>query len=115
MSMPELPDGVDLELQSQPSRRVVHTEDALIILCLVLLWLPIIGFHGWWVKLVLGASLVTMIVVLVRRKRRVDALFDELRQRQAQVEAMGGYPTIPGMMPHRMGKETPISEVDDQA
>jgi hypothetical protein len=111
--MPELPEGVDMELQSQPSKAVVHLEDALIIISLVLLWLPIVGLRGLWVNVVLGLCLLTMVLILVRRKRRVDKLFAELRKRQAMIEAMGGYPTIPGMMPNRMGAERPTTEVDD--
>ncbi len=114
MSMPELPDGVDVELQSLPNKHTVHLEDALIILCLVPLWLPVFGLKGLWVTLLMIASLVAMVVVLRRRKRRLDTLFAELRKRQAMLSAMGGYPTMPGMMPPRMDAERPSPEVDEQ-
>jgi len=113
MSMPQLPEGVDVELQSLPNRATVHVEDALIILCLIPLWLPVFGLRGLWVNVLMGTALFTMIVVLRRRQKRVANLFAELRKRQEMMEAMGGYPTIPGMMPPRMSGERPTREVED--
>lgn len=113
MSMPELPDGVVVELESQPSRTTVHIEDALIILCLIPLWLPVFGVRGTWVTLVMVAALILMVAVLRRRKRRVDNLFAELRRRQEMLDAVGGYPMLPGMMPPHPDRQSAAVELDE--
>lgn len=99
------------ELESMPSRRLVLFEDAMVLLCLATLWLPITGVRGAWVTAVLGVSLVLMIGLLIRRKQRVDRLFEELRRKQRELEQMGGYPTLPGMIPpSRLPSEPPASQ-----
>lgn len=81
-------------------RRVIYLEDALILVCIALLWVPIVAGPGPWVWLVLGADLGLMVWLLARRKRRVDELFEELRkQREGAPDAASLYPGLPGFAP----------------
>lgn len=84
-----------------PNRRMVAVEDALILVCLGLLWLPMLGLRGTWVTALLVVDLATMVVVMVRRKRRVDRLFEEWRRLREEQQRLGAYPGVPGMIPPR--------------
>lgn len=102
-------------LPSAPSRRTVLTEDALILVCLATLWIPILGYRGPLVLAVMLVSLALMSILLVRRKRRVDALFEEMRRRREEMQALGGFPTMPGMIPPRMGPSDRTDEGSQSA
>ena len=116
MMDPRLPDpepGQEFKID----RRAVAIEDALVLLCLALLWLPLLGFRGSWVTVVMVADVVTMVAVLIRRKRRIDDLFEEWRRRQSETETLGAYPGMPGVMPPRQtgpGVERPSVEASDE-
>lgn len=98
-----------------PSRRTVWIEDALILLGIPIMWLAIFELQGAWVRVVLWATLAVMIVLLIRRKRRIDRLFEELRRRQRRLQEMGGFPTIPGMMPPERLQGPPHERPVDQS
>ncbi len=104
------PDGPD-PFESMPTRRTIAYENTLILVCLALLWLPIIGYSGPVVTAVLLADLAAMVWLLGRRKRRVDAVFAEIRRRQEEAERSGrplGLPGVPGLPPDRLaGREQP--------
>lgn len=89
------------------SRRAVHVEDGLILVCLAVLWLPIFGYHGPVVKAILTLALLAMVVVYFRRQRRVGRVISEQREEMERLKASGGYPFLPGMMPPQ---ERPESE-----
>ncbi len=88
-----------LEAPEPPPRRTRIAESLLILICLATLWLPIAGLRGPLANAVLLVSLALMVWLFVRQKRRLDDLFEALRRQQEQMEAMGGYPGLPGMMP----------------
>ncbi len=92
-------------------RRIIWIEDTLILVCIGLLWLPLTGARGAWVSGVMLADLALMVWLLIRRKRRVDDLFAELRRKQEAGEALHLYPGIPGIAPP---VERPTVSVGDQ-
>ncbi|MCC7491113.1 MAG: hypothetical protein IT204_02135 [Fimbriimonadaceae bacterium] len=95
-----------------PPRRVVAAEDGLVLLCLALLWLPIAGYHGPWVTAVLVADLLAMVVLLRRRKQRLDKLLEDYRQHQEALRQRGAVPGLPFIPPERLrGSEPPPVQV----
>mgnify|MGYP000920889319 CR=1 FL=1 len=98
-------------------RRVVWIEDGLILLCLGLLWLPILGHRGPVTNGLMVAALGVMVVLLVRRKRRVDALFAAYRKQQEALRGVQGYPNLVGMVPPRQTgeprRDVSVSRRDD--
>lgn len=83
--------------ETQATRRAIRLEDAAILACIGLLWLAHFSLTPPWSHLLMGVLLVSMVALFVRRKRRVDALFAELRQQQAAMAATGGRAFIPGV------------------
>lgn len=80
-------------------RRVVWFEDALILICLALLWLPILGPRGPLTSGIMVVALIAMLALLIRRKRRVDALFAAYRKQQEEMRGVQGYPNLIGRVP----------------
>ena len=62
----------------KPQKIGVYAEDALILLCIALLfWLGVLHRHEAWAQIVLGLVLVVMLVVFFIRMRRVHRAFKE--------------------------------------
>ena len=54
---------------------ILRLEDALIIAGIFPLWLPILGYRGWWVWLVLAADLLFLAGITFLRIRRMVRLY----------------------------------------